>query len=76
RLTTAQGGVAGPGDEILQIVRVDEDLVIEAKVKARDVAFIKAGLPSNIKLVAYDFAIYGCLQGRGSYISADTLYDE
>lgn len=76
RLTTAQGGVARPGDEILQIVPVDEDLVIEAKVKPRDVAFIKAGLPSNIKLDAYDYAIYGSLQGRVSYISADTLYDE
>ncbi|AKQ56819.1 HlyD family efflux transporter periplasmic adaptor subunit [Bordetella hinzii] len=76
RLTTALGGVARSGDEILQIVPVDEDLVIEAKVKPRDVAFIKPGLPSNIKLDAYDYAIYGSLQGRVSYISADTLYDE
>lgn len=76
RLTTAQGGVARSGDEILQIVPIDEDLIIEAKIKPRDIAFIKAGLPANIKLDAYDYSIYGSLQGAVSYISADTLSDE
>ncbi|MFC4277696.1 HlyD family efflux transporter periplasmic adaptor subunit [Achromobacter aloeverae] len=76
RLTTALGGVARAGDEILQIVPIDEDLVIEAKVKPRDIAFIKAQLPSSIKLDAYDYSIYGSLQGTVSYISADTLNDE
>ncbi len=76
RLTTALGGVARSGDEILQIVPVDEDLIIEAKVKPRDIAFIKADLPTNIKLDAYDYSIYGSLQGTVSYISADTLYDD
>lgn len=72
RLTT-QGGVAKPGDEILQIVPLDDELVVEAKVRPADVAFIKAGLPATVKLDAYDYSVYGSLRGEVSYISADTL---
>jgi adhesin transport system membrane fusion protein len=75
RITT-RGGVARAGDEIMQIVPVDDDLVIEAKVKPKDIAFIKRGLPAKIKLDAYDYTIYGSLEGTVSYISADTLNDE
>jgi adhesin transport system membrane fusion protein len=72
RLTT-QGGVAKPGDEILQIVPLEDDLIVEAKVRPADVAFIKPGLSATVKLDAYDYSIYGSLQGTVSYISADTL---
>jgi adhesin transport system membrane fusion protein len=75
RLTT-QGGVAKPGDEILQIVPLDDDLIVEAKVRPADIAFIKPGLPATVKLDAYDYSIYGSLQGTVSYISADTLNEE
>jgi adhesin transport system membrane fusion protein len=75
RLTT-QGGVAKPGDEILQIVPLDDDLIVEAKVRPADIAFIKPGLPATVKLDAYDYSIYGSLQGTVSYISADTLSEE
>lgn len=75
RLTT-QGGVAKPGDEILQIVPLEEDLIVEAKVRPADIAFIKPGLPATVKLDAYDYSIYGSLQGKVSYISADTLNEE
>jgi len=75
RLTT-QGGVAKAGDEILQIVPLEEDLIIEAKVRPADIAFIKTGLPATVKLDAYDYSIYGSLQGTVSYISADTLSEE
>lgn len=75
RLTT-QGAVARPGDEILQIVPVEEDLIIEAKIKPADIAFIKPGLPVAVKLDAYDYSIYGSLQGSVSYISPDTLNEE
>ncbi len=75
RLTT-QGGVARPGDEILQIVPLEDDLIIEAKVRPADIAFIKPGLPATVKLDAYDYSIYGSLQGTVSYISADTLNEE
>lgn len=72
RLTTL-GGVAKPGEEIMQIVPADEDLIIEAKVKPAEIAFVKPGLPATIKLDAYDYSIYGILNGEVSYISADTL---
>ena len=75
RITT-RGGIARPGEEIMQIVPVEDDLLIEAKVKPADIAFIKPGLQTTIKLDAYDYTIYGTLQGVVTYISADTLNDE
>lgn len=75
RLTT-RGGVAKPGEEIMQIVPLDDDLIVEAKVKPADIAFVKPGLPATVKLDAYDYTIYGSLNGEVSYISADTLNEE
>ncbi len=75
RLTTL-GGVAKPGEEIMQIVPVGDDLIIEAKVKPADIAFVKPGLPATVKLDAYDYSIYGALEGIVSYISADTLNED
>ncbi|MEQ1813714.1 MAG: HlyD family type I secretion periplasmic adaptor subunit [Candidatus Nitrotoga sp.] len=75
RITTL-GGVARPGDEIMQIVPVDGDLIVEAKVTPADIAFIKPGLPATVKLDAYDYSIYGALKGEVSYISADTLNED
>lgn len=75
RLTTL-GGVAKPGEEIMQIVPVDDNLIIEAKVKPADIAFVKPGLPATVKLDAYDYSIYGTLKGEVTYISADTLNED
>lgn len=75
RLTTL-GGVARPGEEIMQIVPVDDDLIVEAKVKPADIAFVKPGLPATVKLDAYDYSIYGSLAGEVTYISADTLNED
>lgn len=75
RLTTL-GGVAKPGEEIMQIVPSDDDLIIEAKIKPADIAFIKPGLSAAVKLDAYDYTIYGRLRGEVIYISADTLNED
>ena len=75
RITT-RGGVARPSEEIMQLVPVDDDLLIEAKVKSSDIAFVKTGLPATIKLDAYDYTIYGTLPGEVVFISADTITDE
>ncbi len=75
RLTTL-GGVARPGDELMQIVPVDDSLVIEAKMKTADFGFMRLKLPATVKLDAYDYAIYGTLNGHVSYISADTLTEQ
>lgn len=72
RLTTL-GGVARPGDEIMQIVPGDDELVVEAKVRPADIAFLKTGLPATVKFDAYDYSIYGALTGQVAYISPDTL---
>lgn len=75
RLTTL-GGVAKPGEEIMQIVPLNDDMIIEAKVKPADIAFVRPGLPASVKLDAYDYTLYGSLMGKVSYISADTLNEE
>jgi len=75
RLTTI-GGVAKPGEEIMQIVPLNDDMIIEAKVKPSDIAFVRPGLPATVKLDAYDYTIYGALKGEVTYISADTLTEE
>jgi adhesin transport system membrane fusion protein len=75
RMTTV-GGVARPGDELMQIVPVDDRLVIEAKVKPADIGFIRTGLPVVVKLDAYDYSIYGTLLGHTSFVSADTLTEQ
>jgi len=75
RLTTL-GGVAKPGEEIMQIVPLNDDMIIEAKVKPADIAFVRAGLPATVKLDAYDYTLYGALKGEVIYISADTLNEE
>jgi len=75
RVTTI-GGVIQPGQEIMEIVPLDERLLVEARIAPRDVAFIRPGLPATVKLTAYDYTVYGALQGRVELISADTLADE
>lgn len=60
----------------MQIVPVEDDLLIEAKVKPADIAFVKTGLPATVKLDAYDYTIYGTFPGVVTYISADTLSEE
>lgn len=75
RITTL-GAVLKPGDELMQIVPSDEPMLIEAKVKPADVAFIRKDLKANVKLDAYDYTVYGSLKGHVTYISADTLEED
>ena len=75
RITTL-GGVIRPGEDVMQIVPVNDELLIEAKVKPSEIAFLKLGLPASIKIDAYDFSVYGDLPGTLVFISADTLREE
>ncbi|MFW9622548.1 MAG: HlyD family type I secretion periplasmic adaptor subunit [Macromonas sp.] len=75
RLTTL-GGVARQGDELMQIVPLNDDMIIEAKMRPADVAFVRSGLHANVKMDAYDYTVYGALPGEVTYISADTLTEE
>jgi membrane fusion protein, adhesin transport system len=73
---TTIGGVVRPGEEIMQIIPLDEELFVEAQVKPRDIAQIRLGQTATIKLSAYDYTIYGSLQAAVTFVSADTFKDE
>ncbi|MDN3210936.1 HlyD family type I secretion periplasmic adaptor subunit [Haemophilus sp. SZY H51] len=70
------GGVVSAGQDILEIVPIEDNLLVEAYIRPNDVAFIRPGLPAVVKLTAYDYAIYGGLEGKVTLISPDTLSDE
>lgn len=74
--TNTIGGVIQPGSDMIEIVPLDDTLLIEAKIKPRDIGFIHPGQNAMVKLTAYDFAIYGGLMGKVEQISADTITDE
>jgi len=71
-----RGGVIKPGMDIVEIVPNEDSLLIEAKMKPSDIAFLHVGQKAIIKLTAYDFSIYGGLKGEVVHISADTITDE
>ncbi|WP_180141374.1 HlyD family type I secretion periplasmic adaptor subunit [Desulfoluna butyratoxydans] len=75
-LINTVGGVVKPGMDILEIVPDEESLVVEAKIKPSDIAFLYPGLKAVVKITAYDFAIYGGLDGQVTHISADTITDD
>lgn len=70
------GGVVSPNGEIMQIVPLDDQLLIEARISPRDIAFIHPNQRATVKITAYDYAIYGGLEGTVSSISPDTIKDE
>ncbi len=70
------GGVIPPNGKIMEIVPLDERLLIEARIQPRDIAFIRPGQHASVKVTAYDYSIYGGLQGTVTSISPDTIRDE
>ena len=73
---TTIGGVVRPGEEIFQIIPLDDELFVEAQVRPEDIANVRTGQEANIKLSAYDYTIYGTLNATVDFISADTFKDE
>ncbi len=70
------GGVVQPGEPMVDIVPDNETLLVEAKIRPSDIAFLRPGQEATLKFSAYDFAIYGGLKGNVEHISADTIEDE
>ncbi len=70
------GGVVRPGADLIEIVPSDESLLIEVKIKPSDIAFIYVGQKAKVKFTAYDFAIYGALDGKVESVSADSFKDD
>mgnify|MGYP003417853391 FL=1 len=70
------GGVIPPNGKIMTIVPLDEQLLIEARISPRDIAFIRPNQQALVKITAYDYAIYGGLHGKVTVISPHTIRDE
>jgi adhesin transport system membrane fusion protein len=70
------GGVVKPGETVAEIVPTDDTLLVEARIRPADIAFIYPGQKAMVKLTAYDFSIYGGLPGEVADISADSITDE
>lgn len=75
-LVTTIGGVIQPGSELVEIVPLDDSLLVEAKIRPQDIAFLHPGQKAMIKFTAYDYTIYGGLKGSLEHISADTITDK
>ena len=70
------GGVVQPGSDLLEIVPLEDNLLIEARIRPQDVAFLHPGQNAMVKFSAYDYTIYGGLKAKLELIGADTITDE
>lgn len=70
------GGIVPPGEVISEIVPLDEELIVEAKIQPRDVGHVRFGQPVTVKVTTYDFARFGGISGELKDVSASTFLDE
>ena len=75
-LVNTVGGVVTPGKDLVEVVPSEDNLVLEAKVTPRDIAFLREGQNALIKFTAYDFSIYGGMDAKLESIGADSITDE
>ena len=75
-LVNTVGGVIQPGSDMVEIVPLDDSLLVEARIRPQDIAFLHPGQKAMIKFTAYDYTIYGGLEGTLEQIGADTVQDE
>jgi membrane fusion protein, adhesin transport system len=67
------GGVVQPGSPMAEIVPLEETLLVEARVRPADIAFVHPGQRAVVKITAYDYSVYGGLEGKLEYVSADSI---
>ena len=72
---TTLGGVIQPGSDIMEIVPIEDRLLVETRISPADVGFLRPGQQAMVKFSAYDFSVYGGLEGKVEHISADTISD-
>lgn len=70
------GGIVLPGRDIIELIPADDSLLVEVRVRPQDIAFMAPGQKANVKVTAYDFVVYGGLEGEVEQIGADTVLDE
>jgi adhesin transport system membrane fusion protein len=75
-LVNTVGGVVQPGSELMEIVPLDDTLILETKIRPRDIGFLRPGQPAVVKFSAYDFAIFGGMDGEVQQIAADSVIAE
>jgi len=75
-LINTVGGVVQPGKDVVEVVPLEDNLLLEARVQPRDIAFLRPGQKAVVKFTAYDFSIYGGLEGKLEHIGADSVVDE
>jgi len=75
-LVNTVGGVVQPGMDMIEIVPHEGTLLVEAKIKPSDIAFLRPGQQGNVKFTAYDYTIYGSLEAVLEHISADSITDD
>ena len=75
-LINTVGGVVQPGKDVVEVVPLEDNLLLEARVLPRDIAFLRPGQKAVVKFTAYDFSIYGGLEGKLEHIGADSIVDE
>jgi adhesin transport system membrane fusion protein len=69
------GGVLRAGDELMHISPSTGGYIVEAKINPSDIGELRIGQPVSLKLDAFDYSVYGMLNGSLSYISSDTFTD-
>lgn len=75
-LVNTVGGVAKPGDVLIELVPADDKLVVEAMVNPRDIGFVQVGQMARVKLTAYDYSIFGAMPGKVVQVGADAITNE
>lgn len=73
--TTTLGGVVQPGEPIFEITPLNDELLVEVRIRPEDIAFINTAMTTTVKLSAYDYTVFGSLHGEISQVSADTFED-
>lgn len=75
-LELSANNIVEPGGLILEVVPIDDEMIVEAKVSTADIGHISVGNKVKVKINSYDFAIYGSIDGTISNISASTFVDD
>jgi adhesin transport system membrane fusion protein len=69
------GGVVAPGAPVMELLPIGPRVLVEARVKPADIGFVKVGQPVQVKLSAYEYMVYGALEGTVVSISPDAMGD-
>ncbi|MCX2724084.1 HlyD family type I secretion periplasmic adaptor subunit [Roseibium sp. DSM 29163] len=70
------GSFVNAGDQVAEVVPTSDELLVEARISPKDVAFVVPGQEALVKISAFDFSIYGGLEGEVVNVSSDSFVEE